>query len=805
MEKNYNSTHNKPFEKNNEINPFPEDTVEVNEKFTEQGSNIEEPPVIHNKIASMKKSTLMDDKHIENFCKEFEESFKQDELIDEDTESKNFLLSFIKTKNNSIFNQEDDLISELSKENDENQYLKPKEWKYMNKNNFDEIDNKFIIVKNKLNKEEVKEIYNKLKLKTIDSLYTTKKDNEFNYKINKIENLDNMIEKYLMIYSKSQKIIIDNEKKELEKYIYKYRYINKDNNNFYRCVIFSFFEHLILTNNFICLKEILIEIDEKISIKNETIKNNDYLRNELELNININLIKELLYILIKFMCKNINMSYEILIKIYLLYEEFDYGIIFIIRFLLYEYINENKFKIYSKDNKVDIMDLLPQKYTKMHITNEKKFELFFLNELFKMKSYDSKLIFYVIPFFFDINLRVISYYHGADNPIYSKNYRNEKDKYTLELISYKGNFDIYYNKKYYQFHSKSLNLFEEKNEKDENILLTNENFINNNNDNNCEEKNICQNISDNNNNNNNNFEKNNLKINSIENNLNKEENSNKDFLICSNCSKQYKDKENKLKLCPECLDEEFKNDILQLYNLYLQYVNHNNKKYGHQIDRYFGSIIHTVKINGISIYEAMADTGYFVYEILNIVKSNICIICRNDTTKNYYYKLPCYCTLCSKKCFKKYIDIMINQDFEKINNNNYKKIIFVFDNCICGKKYYYEDFLVLYNYFKNKDKTKICEMIIKIVRNRWKWRCLKCDKLFDPFCMNYRLSLFDAAINKDFYEKELKHLICSECYNAIYVSQTKNIKCQFCNSEHYIVDSKRLTYENKSGDMCCFI
>ena len=803
MENKSNSTHKRPFAKSNDIIPFPENTVIVNENenLTDQGSDIDEPPTIHKKTNSIKKTSLMGDKYIENFCKDFEESFKQDELIDEDNESKNYLLSFGKINNNYIMNKEDDLISALSKENDENQYLKPKEWKYMNKNNFDEIDNKFIMVKNKLNKEKVKEINKTLRVKTIDSLYKLKKDNDIKNKINKIENLDNMLRNYLKNYYPSQKMKIDNEKKELEKYIYKYRYIYKDNNNFYRCVIFSFFENIILTNNYTCLKELLIEIDEKISIKNEIINNNDYLKNELELNINLNLIKQLLYILIKFMCKNINISYEILIKIYLLYEEFHYGMIFILRFLLYEYINENKYKMFSKDNKVDIMDLLPQKYNQMHITNEKKFELFFLNELFKMKSYDSKLIFYIIPFFFDINLKIITYYHGVENPIYSKFYRNEDDKYTLELISYKGNFDICYNKKYYQFHSKYLNLFEVNNEKDEKNLLTKENNINNNI--NFDENNDNQVISFNNKNNNN-IKKNNLKLND-NNIINKEELRNDDFLFCSNCSKQYKGRENILKFCPECLDEEFRNDILKLYGLYLQYVDHNRKKYGHQIDRYFGSIIHTIKINEITMYDAMADTGYLVYEILNNVKSDICIICRNDTTKNYYYKLPCDCAICSKKCFNKYIDIIINQDYEKINKNNFKRIIFVFDECICGKKYYYDDYLVLYNYFKNKNKIKICEMIIKIVRNRWKWKCLKCDKLFDPFCMNYRLSLFDITINKDFYEKQLKHLICSECYDAIYVSKAKNVKCIFCIREHYIMDSKSLTYENKSGDMCCFI
>ena len=67
----------------------------------------------------------------------------------------------------------------------------------------------------------------------------------------------------------------------------------------------------------------------------------------------------------------------------------------------------------------------------------------------------------------------------------------------------------------------------------------------------------------------------------------------------------------------------------------------------------------------------MDGTGYLVYDILNKVKKDICIICRIDTNKNYYYELPCNCRVCSKKCFQKYIDIMIKQDFEKISKNDY--------------------------------------------------------------------------------------------------------------------------------------
>ena len=71
--------------------------------------------------------------------------------------------------------------------------------------------------------------------------------------------------------------------------------------------------------------------------------------------------------------------------------------------------------------------------------------------------------------------------------------------------------------------------------------------------------------------------------------------------------------------------------------------------------------------------------------------------------------------------------------------------------------------------------------------------------------MNYRLSLSDPKINKDFYNKEIRHLICSDCYDLIAINKIKNVKCFFCKSEHIILDSIRLNYENKSGDLCCFI
>ena len=784
-------SNNNSFSKNDINKPFPEDNIQ-NENINNINKDKESEKTIEPKSKNIvihhgKKVSLMDnpinEKKIINLSKYFEESFKVeiDDLINDNEESKDILLSFEKDK--SLLNPENDLISENQKQN-ENQYLKPKFWKYLDKKYFEDIDKKYILIKNKLNKEEIKTIIDKLKENSVDSLYKIKNEKDSELKINKMKNFENMIENYFNKTSSSQKMINEDEKEELKKYIFKYREIYKDNNNFYRCVIFSFLEYIILTNNIMFLKELLIEIDDKICINNNKIKNNDYLKNEIELYIHINLIKELLYILIKYMSENINNSYEFFIKIYLLYDDFDYGIIFIIRYLLHEYINENKYKIYcDEDNEIEISDLLPSKYKQMYITTEKKFDLFFINELFKMKSYDCKIIFYLIPYFLDINLKILTYYEGTEKPVHCKSYRENNDKYTLELISCKGFFDICYNKKYYEYHSKTFNIFEEKTEK----ILSNKKDSTN--SKNSVEESI--------------IEEDKLKINDI--NISIKEDLKEKCFICDNCSKGYKGIINKLNFCQECLEEELKIDILKLYGLYLQYVDHNYQKYSIQIEKYFRSIIRTIKIKNYSIYEVMEGTGYSVYEILNIVKRDICLICRNDTIKNYYYELPCKCRLCSKKCFKKYRDIMIYKHFDKINKNNFKRQIFVFDFCICGKKYYYNDLLVLYNYFKTKNKLEDCDKIIKIVKNRWKWRCIKCDKLFDPFCMNYRLSLYDPKINEDFYEKEIKHLICSDCYDVIYVSKTKYVKCAFCKSEHLITNSIRVNYENKSDDLCFLI
>ena len=384
-----------------------------------------------------------------NISKIFDEHSNKGDLLDEE-ESKDILLSLDIRKST----EKNNLLTNPKEEEKDDQYLKPKRWKYKDKKNYLELDNKFFEIKNRFNKGEIRnldyELNEKIVLKKID---LTKS------KIKKLEDLKDIEEK---------------DEEELKENIFKYRKIFKDNNSFYRCAIFSIFENMVLTNNIMFFKELLIEIDSILSSENnksEELFQDDNIKNELESNINIKLIKHAIYLLIKSMSENIKSSYELFLKIFLTQEEFDSSIILLLRYLLCFYINENKYKIYSKEEEIEIIDLLPQKYKEMHIPLQKKFELFYINELLRLKSYDSKILYYLIPYFFDTNLNIIYYYPDSKTTIYKKTYgiNEEKDLFEINLLFHKNTFNIYYNKKFYEFNSKILELLDEKTKKIEKI------------------------------------------------------------------------------------------------------------------------------------------------------------------------------------------------------------------------------------------------------------------------------------------------------------------------------------------------
>ena len=361
------------------------------------------------------------------------------------------------------------LFDKKNKEEKIDEYLKPKLWKYKNKIYHKELEEKFEKIKNSMNKDEIRKLNNELKNKKINE-----ENEEDEFKMIKLDDLNDIKEK-------------DEEK--LKENIFVVRKIYKDNNSFYRCVIFSIFENMVLTNNILFFKELLIEIDFIVSSENNRNKElfpDETLINDLQLNIKAEMVKNLLYILIKSMEKSITSSYELLLKLFTDIEiEFDASIILLVRYLLCFYIDENKYKTYSKEEKIDVGDLIPQKYKEMHIFLQKKFELFFINELLKLKSYDNKIIYYLLPYFFDTSLNIIYYYPNSKNSVYQNQYgiKEDKDDFDINLFYYKNSCNIYYTNKFYEFHKKIIDKIDKNNNKEiikeENNILNEEEKNNN--------------------------------------------------------------------------------------------------------------------------------------------------------------------------------------------------------------------------------------------------------------------------------------------------------------------------------------
>ena len=164
---------------------------------------------------------------------------------------------------------------------------------------------------------------------------------------------------------------------------------------------------------------------------------------------------EILYIIVNNLDNEIDYNftpYTILLKVFLFSQEFDYGIIFFTRYLIYDFISENENKIISSNNiEEKLGNLLPDKFIEK--SNEKVEYLFenFYKELLTMGEYIEKIVVYVAPYVFNFDLNILYYnYLNSDNSIKELTYKC--GKYTdleINLLFRYNHYDIIYKKFFY--------------------------------------------------------------------------------------------------------------------------------------------------------------------------------------------------------------------------------------------------------------------------------------------------------------------------------------------------------------------
>ena len=343
------------------------------------------------------------------------------------------------------------------------QFLVTREWACFDDEKIIEIENKTESIFKQLNLRSVKNLMDQINSATFENYFKDYIITDNKYKIGCVSSLNFLIESTYFFRNNNEESL-QFDFKELNPYLHKYRNIKGDGECFYRGLIFSLLENIILTNNIMQMKELLILYYEKINRNNKLIKEKDFLTIINKMNISI--VSEIMYILIKLMENDVSKAYEVLLKVFLFCKDFDFGLIFFTRYLIYEYIAQNEDKIYSKQYQVEVGCLLPDDYVvDRGDKNEYFFENFYSLQLMVPKTFAEKIVLYVVPYVFNINMNILIYDYGIGGEIsniHEKVFLNENNinsKTQINLLFRKSHYDVYYKKDFYEKYKQQLNIF----------------------------------------------------------------------------------------------------------------------------------------------------------------------------------------------------------------------------------------------------------------------------------------------------------------------------------------------------------
>ena len=504
---------------------------------------------------------------------------------------------------------------------------------------------------------------------------------------------------------------------------------------------------------------------------------------------------------------NSNLTYKTLLKIFLYCPDFDFSIIYFTRYLIYEYISQNENKIYSNDFQVEVGCLLPEQYVKDRgDKNEYFFENYYSMQLMVTKSFAEKIVVYIIPFVFDVDMNILLYEfgtNGAASTIQEKHFScngGNKSPIEINLLFRKAHYDIYYKQKYFEEYVEMFNVLKNIKEdikvinkkreeihkiengkkpevKEEQKLIDEEEHI-------LDSVNDDEDVNKNNTNNNNNE------------------------ILCLQCKNPY-NKLNDFYLCDNCLLNNLKTALLTAYFQFIQnpdnLINAKEK---------FNSTLSSTKCSiseiqkNISLYSALNNSKINYKDLLLDIRSSLCVNCtQNLNSKNdYYIKLPCKCRICNEKCFLDYIERMkgfITLDENPERQEYVKHINFL--SCFCGYTYHSLDILNMIQEMDKRKLNNIKEMYQIFIRNLWNWRCMLCHKTFNRlenfFRVIFETDNIDIKLLKS--KDDLRHLLCGSCKINV-VKEQKVIFCKICELEHKIKKIKDVDEFNKDDGCVIF-
>ena len=665
--------------------------------------------------------------------------------------------------------------------NEEKYFLSSRKWDYLDSSKYQLIEDKYNLIVKKMNKKQLQSLNSQIEKCKLDKFYDNLDPRHPNKRIGPVSSMDYLIE---TTYFSQENYIhqMFNDKEILQKYAFKFRNILGDGDCFFRGLIFSILENIILTNNIMIMKEISILFNEKISLENPLVKENDFLKKEIK-KMNLSIVTQILYIIINYMeMDNTSETYIILLKVFLYCEGFDFGIIYFTRYLLYEYISSNENKIYSKENQIELGCFLPEEFTKdKGAKTEYFFKKYYSTQLMVPKTFAEKIVIYIAPFVFDCEINILIYEFDIQNGINEKKFGTEKKtNFQVNLIFRKSHYDMYYKKDFYERYSEKLDALTNIKEEIKFLNLQSpEEYY---------DKLISQNQDNDNDGQND------------DNNLNASK--------CMQCKKHFFHAENPFGLCNDCLLEILKTELFNAYTMYIKSTrNYNDNK----LESFLYQYTCTISIQeNIPLMNAIINSRFKLKDLLSDIIKNMCLYCAGGLVdeNDYIIEFPCGCRICKKKdCLNGFMKT-IEKNCQKIEDEETGIVnCYPMCACPCGTKYNLQYILSIINILEEKKmKEQYIEIYYYLIACIWKWKCMICGKNFNPDKKYYRILFNDDNLKKILKKKlDFKHTICIKCLQSSKINEKKDFQCKFCNSRHIKTDIKNVDECNKTESDCIII
>ena len=319
-----------------------------------------------------------------------------------------------------------------------------------NNNNSQNQDNQYLISR-KLKDIPNDEFTDFISSLNISGLKELKKNIEClepnNKMVGEFNTLGSLIEKFYGYKEERHRIMVE-KYKLLTQDIFKHRTIYGDGNCFYRSVIFSYLEQLILFKELNTIKNFIFDV-KAFLYSNYVQEICERLDNPPKFD-RLLIIRVLVLLYLGVKNNKIKDTYSLFIKAFNNLTLFDEGIIMYLRFSLFRYIKENENKLYSKDFAIQIGNLLPEQFE----TKDGKFLFkdFYYKFLLKPGKLAEKIIIYMTPYVLCSKLEVVMFEMESDwrKSFVFSGEKNTNNNLNTVLIYLPGHYELIYTNEFYQ-------------------------------------------------------------------------------------------------------------------------------------------------------------------------------------------------------------------------------------------------------------------------------------------------------------------------------------------------------------------